>query len=104
MPKFLLVDHGGGVPETPDASEKAMPAWGAWSDDLGAATVDPGAPVCPSQTVKAAGHFMNSSANPVSGYGIVTRRSYEQDWGFAAGNPMVFAGPGFFEVADMIDM
>ena len=104
MPKFLLVDHGGGVPETPDASEKAMPAWGAWSDDLGAATVDPGAPVYPSQTVNAAGHFTNGRATPVSGDEIVRRGSYEQDWAFAAGNPMVFAGPGSVEVADMIDM
>ncbi|MEL6570751.1 MAG: hypothetical protein AAFQ64_03775 [Pseudomonadota bacterium] len=104
MPKYLFVYHGGGVPETPEEGEKAMAAWGAWYEELGAATVDPGAPVGQSHTVSAGGHADNGGANPVSGYTIVTAESYEQACGFAAKNPMVVDGSGSVEVAEMIDM
>ena len=53
-----------------------MAAWGAWYEELGAATVDPGAPVGKSHTVSAAGHVEDGGANPVSGYTIVDMPDY----------------------------
>ena len=104
MPKYLFVYHGGGIPETPEEGEKAMAAWGAWYEKLGAATVDPGAPVGQSHTVSASGHTENGGANPVSGYTIVMADGYEAACAMAAQNPMVLDGSGSVEVAEMIEM
>ena len=56
MPKFLFVYHGGGIPESQEEQERTMAAWGAWYEGMGAATVDPGAPVGQSHTVSSEGH------------------------------------------------
>ncbi|MEM1235543.1 MAG: hypothetical protein AAGI10_01150 [Pseudomonadota bacterium] len=104
MPKFLFVYHGGGVPETPEAGEKAMAAWAAWYEELGAATVDPGAPVGQSHTVNADGHVEDGGANPVSGYTIVDMPGYEEACAAAARNPLVLDGSGSVEVAEMMEM
>ena len=104
MPKYLFVYHGGGVPETPEEGQKAMAAWGAWYEGMGAATVDPGAPVGQSHTVSADGHAENGGANPISGYTIVNAASYEEACGHAAKNPLVMDGSGSVEVAEMVEM
>ena len=104
MPKYLFVYHGGGVPETPEEGEKAMAAWGAWYEGMGAATVDPGAPVGQSHTVSADGHVENGGANPISGYTIINAASYEEACAHAAKNPMVVDGSGSVEVAEMMEM
>mgnify|MGYP001032094245 FL=1 len=104
MPKFLFIYHGGGVPETPEDGEKAMAAWGAWYEGMGAATVDPGAPVGQSHTVSKGGHVENGGANPASGYTIITADSYEKACEHAAKNPLVLDGSGTVEVAEMMEM
>ena len=104
MPKYLFVYHAGGVPETPEAGEAAMAAWGVWYEGMGAATVDPGAPVGQSHTVSADGHVENGGANPVSGYTIITAESYEEACAHAAKNPLVLDGSGSVEGAEMIQM
>lgn len=104
MPKFLFVYHGGGVPETPEAGEKAMAEWGAWYESMGAATVDPGAPVGKSHTVSAGGHVENGGANPISGYTVITAADYAEACAHAAQNPMVRDGSGSVEVAEMMEM
>ena len=104
MAKFLFVYHGGGMPETPEEGAKAMAAWGAWYEKLGAATLDGGAPVGQSHTVSASGHVEDGGANPVSGYTVIEAESYEAACAHAASNPMVVDGSGSVEVAQMIDM
>ncbi len=104
MPKYLLVYHGGGMPETEEKVQEAMAAWGAWYQELGAATVDPGAPVGQSHTVSADGHVDNGGANPVSGYTVVSAESYSEACAYAARNPMVLDGSGSVEVAEMVEM
>jgi len=104
MPKYLFIYHGGGIPETPEEGEKAMAAWGAWYETMGAATVDPGAPVGQSHTVSKDGHAQDGGANPASGYTIINADSYEAACAHAAGNPMVVDGSGSVEVAEMIEM
>ena len=81
-----------------------MAAWGAWYQELGAATVDPGAPVGQSHTVSADGHAENGGANPTSGYTIVEAASYSEACAYAARNPLVLDGSGSVEVAEMMEM
>ncbi|MEM8978286.1 MAG: hypothetical protein AAGD04_02310 [Pseudomonadota bacterium] len=104
MPKYLFIYHGGGKPETQEEGEKAMAAWGAWYEGLGAATVDPGAPVGQSHTVSASGHVENGGANPASGYTIITASDYAEACAHAAKNPLVLDGSGSVEVAEMMEM
>ena len=104
MPKFLFVYHGGGIPESQEEQERTMAAWGAWYEGMGAATVDPGAPVGQSHTVSSEGHEDHGGANPISGYTIITAENYEEACGHAAKNPMVLDGSGSVEVAEMMEM
>ncbi|MCF2905933.1 hypothetical protein L0666_13115 [Octadecabacter sp. CECT 8868] len=104
MPKFLFVYHGGGMPETPEEGAKAMAAWGAWYESMGAATVDGGAPVGQSHTVSADGHVENGGSNPVSGYTVIQAADYAEACAHAKSNPMVVDGSGSVEVAEMIDL
>lgn len=104
MPKYLFVYHGGGIPETPEEGEKAMAAWGVWYEGMGAATVDPGAPVGQSHTVSKSGHVENGGANPASGYTIINAESYEAACAHASKNPMVVDGSGSVEVAELMEM
>ena len=104
MPKYLMIYHGGGMPETPEEGAKAMAAWDSWYQSMGAAMVDGGAPVGQSHTVSSAGHVDNGGANPVSGYTIVEADNYVTACKHAAGNPMVVDGSGSVEVAEFIDM
>lgn len=104
MPNYLMIYHGGGMPETPEEGAKAMAAWAAWYETLGAAIVDGGAPVGKSHTVSAAGHVEDGGSNPASGYTIIEAADYDAACAYAAGNPMVVDGSGSVEVAEMIDM
>jgi hypothetical protein len=104
MPKYLMIYHGGGMPETPEEGAKAIAAWDTWYQSMGAAVVDGGAPVGQSHIVSSAGHVDNGGANPVSGYTIVEANNYASACKHAAGNPMVVDGSGSVEVAEFIDM
>ena len=105
MAKFLLIYHGGGMPETEEAQAAAMKAWDDWYTGMGQETVvDYGAPVLQSHTVSAEGHVENGGANPASGYTILNAASYEEACAHAAKNPMVVDGSGSVEVAQMMEM
>jgi hypothetical protein len=105
MAKFLMIYHGGGMPETEEAQQAAMAAWDKWYTDMGKdVVVDYGAPVMQSHTVSADGHVENGGANPVSGYSIVNAETYEAACALAAKNPMVLDGSGSVEVAQMVEM
>jgi len=104
MPEFIFAYHGGTIPETKEAGEKAMAAWGQWFGDMGAAVVNGGNPVGQSLTVTGSGVSDNGGANPISGYTIVRADTVEAACALAAGCPMVADGTGSVEVAPLIEM
>ena len=104
MPNFMFAYHGGKVPETREEGEKAMAAWGAWFEGIGPALVDGGNPVGQSMTVTAQGVTADGSANPVSGYTIISADSHDAACEIAKGCPMVADGTGSVEVAPIIEM
>lgn len=103
MPKFLFVYHGGKMPETEDAQQKAMAAWGSWMEGLGAALVDGGAPVGMSVTVGSDGIANNGGANPASGYSMVEAADQAAAAELARGCPIIADG-GSVEVAEIMQM
>jgi hypothetical protein len=104
MAKFLFAYHGGKQPESEAEGAKAMAAWGAWFESLGADLVDAGAPVGQSHTISASGSTDNGGANPVSGYTLVNAASYDTALKIAKGCPMVADGSGSVEVAECVEM
>ena len=104
MAKYLFVYHGGGMPETEAEQKAVMDAWGAWFGGMGAALVDGGNPVMPSQTVQSDGSVTpDGGANPASGYSLVEADSIEDALATAKGCPILNAG-GSVEVAEAVDM
>ncbi len=104
MPNYMFIYHGGGMPETPEEGAKAMAAWGAWYDAMGAAVIHGGGPAGPSSTVSASGIASDGGANPVSGLTLVEAPDQATACEMAKGCPMVQDGSGSVEVAEMIQM
>lgn len=102
MSKYIFAYHGGKTPETPEACSLLMARWDAWISDLGAAMVNPGAPVGKSSTVSAAGVTDDGGANPLSGYSVVEADSLEAALAMAKGSPVL--DHGTIEVAEIIRM
>jgi hypothetical protein len=104
MAKFLFAYHGGGRPETKEAQDKAMAAWGAWFGSMGKAVVSGGNPVGKSWTVKSGGAVTrDGGANPVSGYSLIEARDHDGAVGLAKGCPILVSG-GSIEIAEVMDM
>lgn len=91
MANFLLVYHGGGMPETPEEQATVMAAWGAWMEEVGDGMVDMGNPTSNVQTVSTAG-IAEFSGDRVSGYSIVKADSLDQASELAKGVPLVAEG------------
>jgi hypothetical protein len=103
MPTYLYVYHGGSTPSSPEEGEKAMAAWGAWFEGLGAAVVDGGNPVGQSMTVFLGGVTEDGGANPVSGYSKVQAENMDAAIEMARGCPIIEDG-GSVEVAEAMPM
>jgi len=70
MANYLLLYHGGGMPETEDEKVKVMTAWGAWMQQVGDNLVDGGNPTSNVQTVNMDGVNM-FSGDQVTGYSVI---------------------------------
>jgi hypothetical protein len=104
MAKFLFVYHGGGRPESKEAQDKAMAAWGAWFGSMGKAVINGGNPVGKSWTVKGGGSVTkDGGTNPASGYSLIEAKDYDGAAALAKACPMLSSG-GSVEIAEVIDM
>lgn len=92
---------GAGMPETPEAQEEVMAAWGAWYGELGAAVVDPGAPFGAARTVQPDGSVTDTATR--SGYTIVEAVDLDAAVAMAKGCP-VLQGDSSVEVSECLDM
>ena len=104
MPKFMLIFHGGGRPETPEEGEKVMAKWQAWMGGIGADLVDGGNPAGMSKTVTATGVDDNGGSNPVSGFSLINAADMDAAVAIAKGCPILEGGAGTVEVAEAMEM
>lgn len=104
MPKFMLIYHGGGRPETPEEGERVMAAWGAWMEGIGADMIDLGNPAGMSKTVSSDGVADDGGSNPVSGYTLINAADIDAACDIAKGCPILEGGKGTVEVAEAMDM
>ena len=88
---YLLVYHGGSMPENPDEGAKIMQAWTEWFGTLGDALVDGGNPASATKTISADGSVRDETDGP-SGYSIIKAESLDAAVALAKGCPVLHGG------------
>ena len=101
---YLLVYHGGQMPETPQEGANVMQAWTDWFGTLGEALVDGGNPVSQVRTIGNNGTVSDGALNPASGYSIIKADSLDSAVALARGCPILDGGHGSIEVAETAAM
>ena len=99
MANYLLVYHGGGMPEGEAEQQQVMQAWTGWFENLGAAVVDGGNPVGAVTTIASDGSTSEGGANPATGYSIIQADSLPAATDLAKDCPVLTSG-GSVEVAE----
>lgn len=94
MANFLLLYHGGSMPESEAEQAEVMKAWEAWFGSLGPAVVDGGNPTTPTAThVDAGGKSADGPVGEaVSGYSIIAADSLAAATELARGCPVLSGG------------
>ena len=99
MAKYLLVYHGGSMPEGEAAQAAVMGAWEGWFHELGAALVDGGNPASGTKVISPDGSVAAGGPTSPSGYSIIKADSHDAAVALARGCP-VLAGGAMIEVVE----
>ena len=91
MANYVLVYHGGAMPESKEEGAKVVQAWTAWFAQLGDAVVDGGNPASKTRRIAADGSVSDDPAGP-SGYSILKADSLDAAVELAKGCPVRAAG------------
>lgn len=102
MANYLLVYHGGSMPEGEAETAAVMSAWDAWFHKLGDALVDGGNPASATKVISSDGSVAAGGATSPSGYSIIKADSHDQAVDLAKGCP-VLAGGAMIEVVETFD-
>jgi hypothetical protein len=92
MPNYVLVYEGGSMPESEEAGQAVMAAWGTWYADLGEALVDGGNPFGPSTSIASDGSVSQGAPSGLTGYTVISADSLEAATQRAKGCPHLDAG------------
>ena len=103
MANYLLVFHGGSMPEGQEEGAKVMQAWTDWFGKLGSAVIDQGNPVSQVRTIAPDGTVSGGGTNPSSGYSVIKADNLDQAVEFAKGCP-VLQGGASVEVAETFEV
>jgi hypothetical protein len=91
MANYLLVFHGGSMPESQEEGAKVMQAWTDWFAALGGALVDGGNPASKSKTIAANGSVTDDASGP-TGYSIIKADNLDAAVVLAKGCPVLQGG------------
>ncbi len=103
MANYLLVFHGGSMPESQEEGAKVMQAWTAWFGVLGDRVIDQGNPVGQVRTIAPSGSVSEGGTNPSSGYSVIRADNLDQAVELAKGCP-VLQGGASVEVAETFEV
>ncbi len=104
MAKYVLVYHGGNMPETEEEGAAVTGAWNEWLGALGPAIVDLGNPTGAAKTVAPGGAVSDGGeANPASGYSVISANDLDAAVEAAKGCPVLLGG-GSVKVAETFDV
>jgi hypothetical protein len=99
MANFLLVYHGGSMPETETQQAEGMKAWDAWFHRLGEAVVDGGNPASQTKVIGTDGSVTAGGPTSPSGYSIIKADGIDAAVALAKGCP-VLQGGAMIEVVE----
>ncbi len=102
MANYLLVYHGGSMPEGEAESAKATDAWNAWFHQLGDAVVDGGNPASGTRVIASDGSVSDGGSTSPTGYSIIRAEDHAAAVALARGCP-VLAGGAMIEVVETFD-
>lgn len=91
MANYVLVYHGGAMPESEEEGARVMKAWTDWFATLGAAVVDGGNPASRTKSIAANGSVSDDPSGP-SGYSIIRADSLDEAVSLAKGCPVLLGG------------
>jgi hypothetical protein len=92
MASYVLVYKGGGVPDTDEARQASLDAWGKWYEALGPAVVDGGNPFAHSVGLAADGSVSQGAPSGLTGYTILSADTLDQASDLAKGCPILADG------------
>ena len=99
MANYVLVYHGGGMPESQEEGQRILAAWMKWFEQLGDAVVDGGNPVAQVRTVAGDGSVSDGAPNPVTGYSVITAPDIDTAVEMSKSCPILASG-GSVEVGE----
>lgn len=102
MANYLLLYHGGGMPESEEAGKKVMAAWGEWMKACGDNLVDAGNPCSNSKSVTKDGEG-DVKGEKVTGYSVIKADSMEHAVKAASMVPLVVDGSGSCDVYETFE-
>jgi len=91
MSNFLLVFHGGSMPESQEEGAKVMKAWTDWFAEIGDALVDGGNPASQTREIASNGSVTTVEAGP-TGYSIIKADDIDAAVKIAKGCPVLLGG------------
>lgn len=91
MANYVLVYHGGSMPDSPEEGAKVMQAWTAWFGQLGDKVVDGGNPASRTRRIASDGSVSDDPSGP-SGYSIIKADSLDEAVALAKGCPVLGGG------------
>ncbi|HEY4752418.1 MAG TPA: hypothetical protein VIH37_03975 [Candidatus Limnocylindrales bacterium] len=92
MANYLLVYHGGGMPQGEAETAKVMAAWDGWFKQLGDALVDGGNPSSGTKVLSANGAVAPGGSTAPTGYSIIKADSLDSAVSLARGCPVLTSG------------
>lgn len=101
MANFVLVYHGGSMPNSPEEGAKVMQAWTDWFAQLGDKVVDGGNPASRTRRIASDGSVSDDPTGP-SGYSIIKADSIDEAVTLAKGCP-VLAGGSAIQVVETFE-
>ena len=102
MANYLLVYHGGSMPETPEEQATVMKAWTDWFGELGSNVVDQGNPTSVSRLVSN-DSVSDTGTHKATGYSIIKADDIDQAVRYAQGCPVLLGGASV-EVAEVFEV
>ena len=103
MANYLLVFHGGRMPESQEEGAKVMQAWTDWFGVLGDKVIDQRNPVSQVKTIATNGSVSDGGVNASSGYTIIKADNLDSAVALAKGCP-VLQGGASVEVAETFEV
>ncbi len=91
MANYVLLFHGGSMPESQEEGAKVMQAWTDWFGALGGALVDGGNPASKSKTIAANGSVSDDASGP-TGYSIIKADNLDAAVALVKGCPVLQGG------------